>query len=400
MTKIFGIKKIISIICIIFTLMQILSIITIEVQPQDLTANNLYPKKQPRTSSFWDLTGTFMTTNITHYGDLYTEEKYKTIAGILIDDTLKNFTWSETAAAYPWCNGTGTKEDPYVIENVYIDGKFVGKDYSYYSNILIRHSRVHFIIRNCSLHKSGVYADWNAGIFLYNTTNGVLLNNNLTYNRGSIQLFESHNNTISFNRILSNHDAEVGLGCGISLGGYGNGNGSCDNIVENNTIINHYSGIVVYNSVNDTINRNFIKNTLFGHFPDTGIYLVDTNYSYVTFNVFAGDYADYSNPYGDFIINEQNCVGNEISNNFQESNSSTSSSLSIAQNSESWFYLENSNHNYIYGNILLKSNPEGTTEPKIYGYIINILIVFILLGIIIVVRSFKKQIINNYQSNV
>ena len=168
MTKMIQIKKPITVIWIILVLLPLLSLIPIGTKYEDLLPNSIYTKKQPRTSSFWNLTGTFMMTNVSHYGDIVTEERYKTIAGILIDDTLENFTWSETASVYPWCSGSGTKEDPYIIEKVYIDGQFIGKDYLYYSNILIRHSRVHFIIRNCSLHRSGVYADWNAGIFLYN----------------------------------------------------------------------------------------------------------------------------------------------------------------------------------------------------------------------------------------
>ena len=114
----------------------------------------------------------------------------------------------------------------------------------------------------------------------------------------------------------------------------------------------------------------------------------------MTYNVFAGDYADYPNPYGDFIINEQNCVGNVISNNFEENNGSSSGSVLTAQDSDSWFSLENSNYNYIYGNILLKTSTKIATEPKIYGYFINILIVTIFMGIIVVLTSFKKQIIS------
>lgn len=391
MAKKMVIKKTHIVFCI-FLLLPLFSLISMETKDKYLSSNSDYPIKHPRTASFYNLTETVMITNVTHYGDMTSEEQYKTIAGILIDDTLKNFTWSETAAAYPWCYGSGTKLNPYIIEWVYIDGQYRGKNYLYYSNILIRHSRVHFIIKNCSLHKSGVFADWNAGIFLYNTTNGQLLDNDFTYNRGSIQLFESHNNTISFNSMLSNHDAElVGLGCGISLTGYGNGMGSRDNFVTDNTIINHYSGIVVFNSVNESIDNNFIKNTLFGHFPDTGVYLVDTNYSDVTFNVFAGDYADYSNPYGDFIINEQNCVGNVISGNFENYTSSSSSKLFTAQEPATWFSFEGSNYNYIYGNRLLKSNP--ITKPTIPGDIIYLTFIIELMSLIVITTILKKKVI-------
>ena len=94
-------------------------------------------KKNLNPSSFWNLTGTFMETYVYHNGDIVTEEKYKTVAGILIDEKLENFTWSRTAETYPWCNGSGTKEDPYIIEKVYIDGQFTGNTYLEYSNIIL-----------------------------------------------------------------------------------------------------------------------------------------------------------------------------------------------------------------------------------------------------------------------
>ena len=183
-------KKVINmthIVFCIFLLLPLFGLISMETKDKNFSSNSDYLIKHPKTSSFSNLTGTVMVTNVTHYGDMASKEQYKTIAGILIDDTLANFTWSETAAAYPWCYGSGTKLNPYIIEWVYIDGQYIGKNYLYYSNILIRHSRAHFIIKNCSLHKSGVYADWNAGIFLYNTTNGQLLDNDFTYNRGLIK---------------------------------------------------------------------------------------------------------------------------------------------------------------------------------------------------------------------
>ncbi len=346
-------------------------------------------EKNLKLPSFWNLTGTFMETYVYHNGDIVTEEQYKTVAGILIDETLENFTWSKTVATYPWCNGSGTKEDPYIIEKVYIDGQFAGTTYLIYSNILIRHSRAYFTIRDSSLHKAG--PNDNAGIYLYNTTNGVLTRNNCTYNRNGIYLFESHNNSITYNRMLSNHSLIVGTGKAIFLDGYGNGNGSCNNTVEDNIIINHYDGIGVWFSLNNKINRNFLNNTLFGHFPDTGLYLCDSNYSYITFNTFAGDYADYSNPYGDSIINEQNCVGNTIENNFGGSGTSISSSLKI-QNSESWFYLENSNYNYIYGNKLIRTHP--ITKSVIPGYIIYIIIIIEVMSVIAISILFKKKLTN------
>jgi parallel beta-helix repeat protein len=356
----------------------------IQVASKNSTEVNWKVKSQGM-ASFWNLTGTYMWTWVYYNGQIETEEQYKTVAGILIDETLENFTWSKTAATYPWCSGSGTEEDPYVIEYVYIDGQFTGNIYLQYSNILIRNSKAYFIIRNCSLHKAG--PNDNAGVYLHNTTNGIIYRNDLTYNHDGVHLFESHNNIISENEIVSNHSLMVGTGNGICLDGFGNGNGSCNNTVEDNIIINHYGGIGVWFSLNNTITRNFLNNTLFGHFPDDGIFLIDSNYSYVTYNVFAGDYADFPNPYGDYIINEQNCVGNVIDNNFGGIGTSATSQLRVLS-SDSWFTLSNSNYNYIYGNILLKS----TNQPIIPGYMIYLIFIVGLMSLIVISTILKKKV--------
>lgn len=340
-----------------------------------------------KTSTLWNLTGTYMMTNVYHNGDIVAEEEYKTIAVILIDETLENFTWSKTAATYPWCHGSGTKEDPYVIEQVYIDGNYMGTTYYVYSNILIRHSRAYFIIKDCSLHNNGI--NEGGAIYLYDTRNGAILSNTFRYNRYGIYLFESHNNIIRNNDLLSNHDQElVGTGCAIFLDGYGNGNGSCNNTVEYNTMINHYVELQIYFSLNNIISRNYIKNTLWGCFPGIGgVYLYASNYTFITYNTFAGDYADYPNPYGDFIIGEENCIGNVISNNFEENTTSTSTKLFTAQSLNTWFRLQSSNFNYIYGNKLEKT----ISNPAIPGYPIYTILITGLISIITLLVILRKK---------
>jgi hypothetical protein len=72
---------------------------------------------------------------------------------IYIDDLATgvgahNWTWAETQ---PWCSGSGSWTEPYVIENVTIDGQ------SSDSCIEIRNSDAYFIVRNCSLYNSSFY---------------------------------------------------------------------------------------------------------------------------------------------------------------------------------------------------------------------------------------------------
>lgn len=291
-----------------------------------------------------------MESNIYDNGDILHEEKDKIIAAILIDDTLNNNHWEDIKTTYPWCTGEGTLEQPYIIEDVYVDGLYKGNTYIHYANIYIRHSNAHFIIKNCSLHRCG--ANERGSIFLYDVTNAIIMGNEFTFNGNGVHLFESHNCTIKNNYLTSNHSLIVGTGKAIWCDGYGNGEGSCDNVIESNVIINHYDGIVAHFSKNLLITKNFLNNTLFGHYPDTGVYLSCTNYSSITYNIFAGDYADFWEE-GVNIITQDGCEGNSIIGAFTTSSLSSSSPLKTQQTS-TWFTLDNSNYNYIYGNIILK----------------------------------------------
>ena len=98
-------------------------------------------------SGFWDLTGSL----------------------ILIDDSDPNYNWTFTAN-YVWCSGSGSWTDPYVIENITINGQGSG------NCIEIRNSDAYFIVRNCTLYNSGTSN--NAGIKLDNVENGTIINNN------------------------------------------------------------------------------------------------------------------------------------------------------------------------------------------------------------------------------
>ena len=115
----------------------------------------------PKTSGYYNLTG----------------------SNIIIDDSDPNYNWSKTAAENPWCSGSGTLGDPYIIENVYIDGHMSiaetpGKQHS--ANCLsIYRSTAYFIVRNCYFTKSGT-GEFNSGIYLAYAENGIIYNNTLT----------------------------------------------------------------------------------------------------------------------------------------------------------------------------------------------------------------------------
>ena len=134
-----------------------------------------------RTAESWNLTGT----------------------PILIDDLNPTRNWAFTVSNYDWCSGAGTLANPYIIENVTIDGQYSG------SCIEIRNSNAYFILRNCTLYNSWFinFFDDSAGIKLDHVNNGILVNNNCSFNRfHGIYLFYSDHNTVSGNILNDNYN--------------------------------------------------------------------------------------------------------------------------------------------------------------------------------------------------
>jgi len=113
------------------------------------------------------------------------------------------------------CTGNGTYTEPYIIEDLIING------------ILIEDSDVYFRIENCTIYNSY----WRyGGILLTNVSNSQLINNNSTSHYRGISLSLSKNNTISGNTINKNYH-------GIDLY-YSN-----ENIISGNTANYNICGI-------------------------------------------------------------------------------------------------------------------------------------------------------------
>ncbi|MFX1464254.1 MAG: right-handed parallel beta-helix repeat-containing protein, partial [Promethearchaeota archaeon] len=147
------------------------------------------------------------------------------VAPFTIDNDVSNgagdYTWVE-AILEPWCSGSGTELDPYVIEDLIIDGGGSG------NGIAIRDSNVFFRIENCTVYNSGQY---DAGISLDNTYNGNLIGNNCSNNYYGILLFNGCNN----NNITGN-TANNNLDSGIYLANACFENNITGNIANNNLV--------------------------------------------------------------------------------------------------------------------------------------------------------------------
>jgi hypothetical protein len=116
----------------------------------------------------------------TDYSDNFTldRENLKTskVSGKIHIDN--NWTAAKSAGI---CTGDGIYSDPYVIEDLVIDGENSG------CCILIENSDVFFKIENCTVYNSG--GNWDdAGILLRNTKNGQLIRNNCSSNYYGINL--------------------------------------------------------------------------------------------------------------------------------------------------------------------------------------------------------------------
>ncbi len=181
------------------------------------------------------------------------------------------------------CTGSGTYSDPYVIDDLVIDGKGLG------SCIWIENSSVYFKIENCTLCNSG--GDWfDAGIKLQLVSNGVLFNNTVNNNdEVGIYLSDSNNNTISGN--TANNNDWWGIYVAGSINNISgntasyNGNygiiiqGSDNNISGNIANYNYGDGIFLEGS-NNTVSGNALNNNNW-----YGIYLYYSDYNMISGNI-------------------------------------------------------------------------------------------------------------------
>jgi len=190
-----------------------------------LNTNTIQDNEEPK---FWNLTGN----------------------PIYINDWRCKYSWRKTSEENEWCSGSGTLKDPYVIENVIIDGQNSG------SCITIRNSRAYFIIRNCTLYNSGgrSFFSWGAGIKLVNTKNGWLFNNTSNANNGDgILEICGYNNNFSKNTI--NYNLYHGIRSWWS---------DNNNFLENEIRFNEINGIYFSFSDFHKIDKNAIDYNLYG----------------------------------------------------------------------------------------------------------------------------------------
>jgi len=240
---------------------------------------------------------------------------------IHIDDTNPAMNWSVARDA-GICTGNGNYSDPYVIEDLVINGGGSG------DCILIENSDVYFRIENCTVYNSEIYPIvenwWNhfAGIRLLNVNNSLLFDNDCSSNNDGILV-------IGFNNIISGNTANNNInGSGIYVGGY-------NNIVEGNTANNNDLTGIWLGGYNNTVSGNIAMNN---NFFSIDIMLWVSNYNNVSGNT-AGIYllqSDYN------TVSGNNATG--IALLFSDNNT-------ISGNTGNFrIYLQESDYNIVSGN--------------------------------------------------
>jgi parallel beta-helix repeat protein len=175
---------------------------------------------------------------------------------------LQNWTWAKDQGI---CTGTGTINNPYLINDHFFNTRHIWD-----SSLYILNSRKYFRIENCLFNTSSNFA----GIQLENTTNGYITKNrNLPDTGALVWLYNSSHNTVnnnnasnchfygilvdqlSYHNVISNNLVSDNLQRGIYVRF-----GADFNTIENNEVSSSVMGIYIDSSCdNNTIKGNHIS---------------------------------------------------------------------------------------------------------------------------------------------
>ena len=285
-----------------------------------------------------------------------------------------NWTAAKSAGI---CTGNGTFSQPYLIENLVIDGGSTG------SCIWIENTDAYFEIKNCTLRNSGDIDD--AGIKLSDATNAKLIENNITSNHNGIYLINSEYSIITGNdvknnkigifflysdaNIITNNNITNNLEWGIKLYDDCDNNEISDNIIN----FNNRSGILLAEFCYfNNISINAVNNNL-----EMGILLNQSDYNDISANIVYNNLEDgvyLIQSYNNKIL-ENNITYNEKGINMREGDDNSIFNNSIISNMNG-IYLFNANQTEIIGNIADSNNYSGIylsscLNCEIYGNTLN-----------------------------
>ncbi len=280
-----------------------------------------------------------------------------------------NGNWSEYVVKYTWATGNGTEKDPYIIEGIHVTNE------NQTAHISIETAE-HFIIRNVTVSNyAKPYGHYiYAGIYIGKGEFGLIDNVTIINSSHGISLYEAKDSIkITNNKFIGSHnDPKTGMSAAILIHEAKGVN------ISYNDINNYYSGIVVYDAEDVSIENNKIQ-TNFGYISDTGIYFYGVNDSAIINNEFYGC---------NFTGHEYSIITSSGVNGLKTSNFENCNNITVYGNN---FYDLN-------GNLILpdKSVPEDDIpfilkDTSNYWLFILIVIIGSLIGISIFFKIKKKK---------
>lgn len=267
------------------------------------------------------------------------------LSPFIIDDTgAGDYMWSQ-AVLQPWCSGSGTINDPYVIENITVDGGGT------IDCIIVRNSTKHFILRNSTFTNSGWVGSppYMGGITLIYVDNATLINNTCRDNAGhGINIYRSNGVTIRDNFLENNI-----FGIRIS-------EGDSHKIINNSLTLNRAVGISIYNGKNNEIKENTLKNGRAGislyYYSSNNTITANNIQIYSMSGIGASYYSNYNNISENLIIQAQDGIFLKHNNYY---NIISSNNISYSTDNGIRLDGDESNNNLVTVNDISNSSGNG-----------------------------------------
>ena len=192
-------------------------------------------------------------------------------------EILSNEDWQSLEKDNAWCSGDGTDKNPYIISNISINALNLMK-----SCIYIENTDVYFKIQNSKFQYAtrGNGSFSIAGITLISISNGVVINNNMSYNFHGVYMSHCLDSRIEKNTMLNQMNISTGKAIFLDNG--------FRNYIGENEFTNHYDGICAWQSVNNTVNGNYIENLIHDSVGETGLFFSNCNNTMISNNTLVG----------------------------------------------------------------------------------------------------------------
>jgi hypothetical protein len=272
----------------IFALLFVFPVISLTIPQID---NTLFPFEVPKASIDWDLGSYYNYTGAPIDVDPYRYTR------VYINDTDPIYNWTYWSS-YPWLTGSGTENNPYIIEKLLIDAQNDG------ACMYIYNSDEYFVIRQCYFANTGL-EEYDIGVYCKYVANGEIYGNIIEYCKTGFYLsFDCYNISIYRNFM---HGTK--LDPGVMRAFYPSGQAHDCSFVQN-VIFNYEQLAHVAGTANITIDGNFMNNTEYKEYPNPVISISGSENIKFRENIFTDNYKWF-----DFDVSQVDCANNTITGN-------------------------------------------------------------------------------------